>query len=65
MKRVFKSVRPIALLAAAVVVLGSCASQQPVMQTAPAGIRYTPDPAKTARGIEIVGVNQPAAGFRG
>jgi hypothetical protein len=64
MKRVFQSVRPIALLAAAIF-LASCASQAPVMQTAPAGIRYTPDPAKTARGIEIVGVNQPAAGFRG
>ena len=63
MKRVLQSVRTLALLAAAVF-LASCASQPPVMQTAPAGIRYTPDPAKTARGIEIVGVNQLSAGFR-
>ena len=52
----FNSISTLALLAAAVVVLGSCASQPPVMQSAPAGIRYTPDPAKTARGIEIVGI---------
>ena len=63
MKRVLHSVRTLALLAAAVF-LASCASQPPVMQTAPAGIRYTPNPAKTARGIEIVGINQPGAGLR-
>jgi hypothetical protein len=64
MNRAFHSIRTHALLAAAVAVLGSCASPPPVMQTAPAGIRYTPDPAKTARGIEIVGVNQAGVEFR-
>ena len=61
MNRAFHSIRTFALLAASVVVLGSCASPPPVMQTAPVGIRYTPDPAKTARGIEIVAIGHSGA----
>jgi hypothetical protein len=61
MNRAFHNIRRVALLAVAVVVLGSCASPPPVMQTVPAGIRYTPDPAKIARGIEIVAIGQSAA----